>query len=167
MAILQDTVVTGSLRATDTLYSTTNQFQILKIPTTSGGSTYGAGADGQVLMSNGTSSYWGTPTSIELIVSTNAAASTTLSGVSDNLPFTSGTILLYLTTYTISEGTQTVSFTNTAGTTTATGTLYVANGTASTQAYAAGIFLPLIYYNNNFYVIQAFPTLPMATGVSF
>lgn len=58
MAQLRDTVVSGSLRATDTIYSTTNQFQILKIPTSSNGTTYGVGSNGQVLKSNGTSVYW-------------------------------------------------------------------------------------------------------------
>lgn len=58
MAQLKDTVVSGSLRATDTIYSTTNQFQILRIPTSSNGTTYGPGTNGQILKSNGTSVYW-------------------------------------------------------------------------------------------------------------
>lgn len=58
MAQLRDTVVSGSLRATDTIYSTTNQFQILRIPTSSNGTTYGPGTNGQILKSNGTSVYW-------------------------------------------------------------------------------------------------------------
>ena len=60
MAQLKDTTVSGSLRATDTIYSTTIQAQILKAPTVSNGATYGPGTDGQVLKSNGTSVYWGT-----------------------------------------------------------------------------------------------------------
>lgn len=55
---MKDTVVSGSLRATDTIYSITNQFQTLKIPTTSNGTTYGAGTSGQILKTNGTSVYW-------------------------------------------------------------------------------------------------------------
>lgn len=51
-------MVSGSLRATDTIYSTTNQFQILRIPTSSNGTTYGPGTNGQILKSNGTSVYW-------------------------------------------------------------------------------------------------------------
>ena len=58
MAQLLDTVVTGSLRATDTLYGITGQFQIIKAPTTSNGSTYGIGSNGQILKSNGTTIYW-------------------------------------------------------------------------------------------------------------
>lgn len=58
MAQLKDTVVSGSLRATDTLYSTTAQFQILRAPTASNGTTYGPGTNGNFLKSNGTSVYW-------------------------------------------------------------------------------------------------------------
>ena len=58
MATLKDSVVSGSLRVTDTLYSTTAQFQILRAPTTSGGTTYGPGTNGNFLKSNGTSVYW-------------------------------------------------------------------------------------------------------------
>lgn len=58
MAILKDTVISGSLRATDTIYSTTAQFQILRAPTTSGGTTYGPGTNRNFLKSNGTSAYW-------------------------------------------------------------------------------------------------------------
>jgi hypothetical protein len=60
MAQLKDTVVQGSLRATDTLFSTTAQFQILRAPTTSGGTTFGPGSTNNLLKSNGTSVYWTT-----------------------------------------------------------------------------------------------------------
>ena len=60
MAQLKNTVVQGSLKATDTIYSSTGQFQIIKAPTSSGGSTYGPGTSGQVLKSNGSSVYWAT-----------------------------------------------------------------------------------------------------------
>lgn len=58
MAQLKNTVVQGSLKVTDTIYSSTGQFQIIKAPTSSGGSTYGPGTNGQVLKSNGSSVYW-------------------------------------------------------------------------------------------------------------
>lgn len=58
MAQLKDTVVSGSLRATNTLYATTAQFKILKIPSASNGTSYTAGSDGQILRSNGSSVYW-------------------------------------------------------------------------------------------------------------
>lgn len=64
MAQLRDTVVSGSLRATDSLLSTTAQFQILNVPTASNGTTFGPGTNGHVLISNGTSVYWGTTTAI-------------------------------------------------------------------------------------------------------
>lgn len=53
-------MVSGSLRATDTLYSTTAQFQILQAPTTSNGTTYGPGSANNFIKSNGTSIYWTT-----------------------------------------------------------------------------------------------------------
>ena len=164
MAQLNNSLVSGSLRITDTLYSNNGNFNTIKLPNNG---AYSAGSSGQVVMSDGTNSYWGTPgAGIELIVSTNTAASAILEGISENIPFSNGAFIIYLTTYPISEGNQSVSFSNSGGTT-VTSTLYVANGVASSQGYAAGIFLPLIYYNNNFYVVNAFPTLPSATGVSF
>ena len=88
MAQLRDTVVSGSLRATDTLFSTTAQFNILKIPTTSGGTTYSAGIAGQILKTNGSSIYWANDlqgvTSVQVqatspvVSSTNTAQTSTL-----------------------------------------------------------------------------------------
>ena len=69
-------MVSGSLRVTDTIYSTTNQFQILRIPTTSNGTTYGPGTSGQVLKTNGTSVYWASDNNSDTNV-TQAAAITT------------------------------------------------------------------------------------------
>lgn len=43
-----------------TLRTTILQAQTLQVPTTSGGSTYGVGSNGQVIKSNGSTSYWGT-----------------------------------------------------------------------------------------------------------
>lgn len=58
MALLKDTVISGSLRATDTIYTTTLQAQIINAPTASNGTTYGPGTNGYVLKSNGSSVYW-------------------------------------------------------------------------------------------------------------
>lgn len=60
MAQLKDTVVSGSLRATDTLYATTGQFKIINVATSSSNATYSAGTAGQVLRSGGATSaaYW-------------------------------------------------------------------------------------------------------------
>lgn len=69
-------MVSGSLRATDTIYSTTNQFKILQIPTTSGGTTYSTGTNGQILKSNGTSVYWASDNNSDINV-TQAAVITT------------------------------------------------------------------------------------------
>lgn len=48
------------MRATDTLFSTTAQFQILRAPTSSNGTTFGPGSNNNLLKSNGTSVYWTT-----------------------------------------------------------------------------------------------------------
>ena len=48
------------MRATDTLYSTTAQFSILRAPTTSDGTSFGPGTENNLLKSNGTNIYWTT-----------------------------------------------------------------------------------------------------------
>ena len=58
MAQLKDTVVTGKLHVTDAITADSIQADSVMMPTTSGGTTYGVGADGQIVMSNGTSAYW-------------------------------------------------------------------------------------------------------------
>lgn len=77
MAQLKDSIVSGNLRVTDTTLTDTLQVTKIKAPTTSGGTTYGVGTNGQVLKSNGTSTYWGSDTSSDLrarqtLYSTNA-----------------------------------------------------------------------------------------------
>lgn len=62
MAQLKNTVVQGSLKVTDNIYSNTAQFSILNALTGASASTYGMGTDGQVLKSNGTNIYWSTET---------------------------------------------------------------------------------------------------------
>ena len=60
MAQLKDTLVQGSAKVTDTLY--TNKIQISQVlaPTASNGATFGAGTNNNVLKSNGTLVFWGT-----------------------------------------------------------------------------------------------------------
>ena len=72
MAILKDTVVSGSLRATDTVYADTVQTKTIEAPTTSNGTTYGPGTNGQVLKSNGTSAYWASDSAGVTSVTINA-----------------------------------------------------------------------------------------------
>ena len=62
MASLKDTLIQGSARVTDTLYTTTAQLTSLLAPTAAGGTTFGPGTNGQVLKSNGTSAYWAADT---------------------------------------------------------------------------------------------------------
>lgn len=66
MAQLKDTVISGSLRVTDTTYTTTVDLYALRVPTSSGSTAHGVGTAGQILHSNGTASYWGAMTSGEL-----------------------------------------------------------------------------------------------------
>lgn len=58
MAQLKDTIITGDASITGTLYPAKIQGNTLWIPTSSGGTTYGAGTSGQVLKTNGTTVYW-------------------------------------------------------------------------------------------------------------
>lgn len=59
MAQLKDTVVSGNLRVTDITLTGTIQTTTVNAPTSSGGTSYGPGTNGQFIRSNGTSSYWG------------------------------------------------------------------------------------------------------------
>lgn len=70
--------------ATDVVVNNGNSVQTNKVlaPTTSGGSTYGAGSNGQVLMSNGTGAYWanasgGAPTTLSLTAAAGSWTSAT------------------------------------------------------------------------------------------
>lgn len=71
MAQLKDLIVTGASRFIGDVIA--NQLQITKLnaPATAGGTTYSLGSDGQVLLSNGSSVYWGSaaPTVTESTVS--------------------------------------------------------------------------------------------------
>ena len=60
MAQLKDTIIQGSARVTDTLYTTTMQAQIYQALTASNAITYGPGSNGQILTSNGSLTYWAT-----------------------------------------------------------------------------------------------------------
>lgn len=58
MAQLKSTVVQGSLRATDSIYTNELWTKIIQAPTDSNGTAYGVGTNGQVLKSNGSHVYW-------------------------------------------------------------------------------------------------------------
>ena len=74
MAQLKDSIVSGNLRITDTLLSDAVQVTTLRAPSTAGGTSYGVGTNGQVIRSNGTSSYWGSITNSDLTTINNTAA---------------------------------------------------------------------------------------------
>lgn len=62
MAQLKDTVISGSLRVTDTTYTATADVSFIKVSTAAGAAAHGTGTAGQALISNGASAaYWGTP----------------------------------------------------------------------------------------------------------
>lgn len=71
MAQLKDSVVSGSMRVTDTLYDDITQTRVLQIPTATAATTYGPGISGQVVKTNGTNAFWSTP-STESIGSASA-----------------------------------------------------------------------------------------------
>lgn len=155
MAALKDTVVSGSLRATDTLYSTTAQFQILKAPTVSSGSTYGAGSNGQILRTNGTSTYWGDLNDVAPAINgvyygtcataaaTQAKEVTLVNGT--NFTLAAGTMIVVKFTYASAASTMTL---NVAGTGAKTiymyGTTLASSGTTTT-GWAAGAIVMFIY----------------------
>ena len=76
MAQLKDSIVSGNLRVSDTTLSTTVQLTTLRAPTTSGGTTYGPGTSGQVLKSNGTTSYWAADSNTDTKVNVTLATTT-------------------------------------------------------------------------------------------
>ena len=63
MAVLNDLVVSGASSLVGPVKANTIQLDSLKIPTTNNGTTYGAGTNGQVLKTNGTTVYWDNQTS--------------------------------------------------------------------------------------------------------
>lgn len=58
MAQLKDLIVSGATRLIGDVFANKIQITSISAPTSSGGSTYGVGSNGQILKSNGTSAYW-------------------------------------------------------------------------------------------------------------
>ena len=76
MAQLKSTIVTGNLQVTEKIITGALKTNVIEVPTTTGGTTFGPGTDGNVLISNGTNVYWGTPPA-----STGASITTTANAV--------------------------------------------------------------------------------------
>ena len=144
MAQLKNSLVSGSLRVTDTIHSNNGDFNNLTLNNS-------IGSNGQAIMSNGTNSYWGSP--IEVITSTNTTNSNTLLGNTVDTVLHNGKVIIYKTTNTITAGTKTVILT-TANNSQVSGTLYVAEGVAAAEEIAAGIFISLVFFNNVFYILN-------------
>lgn len=104
MAQLKDTLVSGSLRATDTIYTTKLQTGILYAPTSSSGTAYGPGSANNILLSNGSSIYWGTIGDVEVIKlkginnSGVAAVGSANRPTTANLNYTDGSVRYFLAT---------------------------------------------------------------------
>ena len=90
MAQLKDTMITGDASVTGTLYPAKVQGNTMWLPTTSSGTTYGAGTSGQVMKTNGTTVYWGNEPTVPTNISSfnNDAGYLTLS----TLPLYDGTV---------------------------------------------------------------------------
>lgn len=71
MAQLKDSIVSGNLRITGMTLTDTMQATIIRAPSTSGGTSYSAGTSGQILRSNGTSTYWGSISNSDLTTINN------------------------------------------------------------------------------------------------
>lgn len=95
MAQLKDTIISGSMRVTDTLYSTTNQLTSLNIPTSSNAVTFGPGTNEQIIKSNGTSVYWTSADSSinDNSTSTNIPTSAAVANFVENKGYASNSII--------------------------------------------------------------------------
>ena len=113
MAQLKDLIVTGASRFIGDVIANQIQITTLKAPTEAGGSSYGAGSNGQVLLSNGSSIYWGSaaPTVTESTVSgwgfTKNTGTVTSITVNTSSPLSGGSATAATTT-----GSWTIGFSN-------------------------------------------------------
>lgn len=94
MAILNSTVVNGSLNITNDTDASNGTLKINKInaPTSSGGITYGPGSSGQVLKSNGTSMYWASDNNTNTVrqIKVNGTSVLSTSSTTTALDFVAG-----------------------------------------------------------------------------
>jgi len=74
MAQLKDTLVTGDLRVTDNTTTDSLQVTTINAKTGSSATTYGPGTDGQVLKSNGISTYWASDSNTDVNVTQTATS---------------------------------------------------------------------------------------------
>lgn len=75
MAQLKDLLVSGPSRFVGEIFSNEAQLTTINAPTSSGGTTYGPGTNGQVLKSNGSSVYWTSDTNTDTIPSAYCTSS--------------------------------------------------------------------------------------------
>lgn len=95
MAVLKDTLITGNLRVTDTILTDTVQADAIKVNESASSSTKSTGTSGQVIMSDGENTYWGTVATSDVNVTQTATTTSAnyevlLSGTADNTTRTEG-----------------------------------------------------------------------------
>lgn len=146
MAQLKDSVVSGSMRVTDTLYDDTTQTRVLQVPTEASATTYGPGTDGQVIKSNGTNSYWSTPTTTSVGSATAGTAipADDITAWTTNTPtaVTKKTVVTGATFNTVVTGGTTTAVPNISKKTVVTGVTkktVVTSASGATATYADGI----------------------------
>lgn len=146
MAQLKDLLVNGASRLIGDAFANKIQITTINAPTTSTGNTYGPGANGTVLKSNGTSTYWGT--SIEYIRGTWTAASGTWIGVSTDKALYEGKQIILFMPY-AGSGNATLNLTLADGTSTGAKNVYFEGTTRFTTHKEAYSQLHLIYHENH------------------
>lgn len=95
---------------------------------------------------------------ITFVESTNQSSSATLTGAIPTESLTDGQVYLYKTAYALPESSQSVQFTNSAGTTLTSYPLYAGSTVRSIAAFPANSFILFAYYSSAFYLINS-PTV--------
>ena len=176
MAQLKDLIVTGASRFIGDVIANQIQITTLKAPIEAGGSSYGTGSNGQVLLSNGSSVYWGSaaPTVTESTVSgwgftknTGTVTSITpgnglLNGTGTTAITTSGTLNLSYGTSATAIGTAAAGTANTVSRSDHVHNISLATGDANGQVKIAGTNVSVKGLGSNAYTSTAY--LPLAGG---
>ena len=118
MAQLKDLLVSGPSRFVGEIFSNEAQLTTINAPTSSGGTTYGPGTNGQVLKSNGSSVYWTSDTDsnthrpIQMngteILGNNTTALNLKAGSNVTLSHSSGTVPIAATNTTYTASTTSI-----------------------------------------------------------
>ena len=130
MAQFKDSIVSGNLRVTDEILTNLLQTGILRIPTSSGGTTYGLGTSGQIIKSNGSSVYWADDNNTNYYHSTGSWSGLTYTATANGgAPALAFTLPTGTTSTTVAVGNHTHTTTIAAGASSDTNQLTLAFGT--------------------------------------